>query len=42
MPSPSCFSKEIDIRVENSSNLLELVTELPKIKVLRYGSEISL
>lgn len=28
------FLKEMHIRVENSCNLLELVTELPKIKVL--------
>lgn len=36
------FLKEIDLSVENSSNLLELVTELPKVKVLKNGSEISL
>lgn len=36
------FLKEIDLRVENSSNLLELVAELPKVKVLKNGSEISL
>ena len=36
------FLKEIDLRVGNSSNLLELVTELPKDKVLKNGSEISL
>lgn len=31
------FLKEIDKRVKNSSNILELVTELPKIKVLKNG-----
>lgn len=39
---PLHILKELDIRVENSSNFLELVTELTKIKVLRNGREISL